>query len=205
LKKSETLFSGQKTGFYLSFKNIITLTFGGKIMKKIQKQLSQLALLGLGAGILASCQNANSEKSADKDSSKIEQGLDFLKKLDTDTQALFQSLNEEGQELAKTLVNQSCGGHNACKGLNSCKSDKNNCAGQGSCKGQSSCSFKDPNLAVKVAAQKMAEKREESAKPSTQVPAGGSTPIMNGMHKRSSDRNSSSWTNTWNSSTNASQ
>ena len=37
---------------------------------------------------------------------------------------------------------------------------KNTCAGQGQCKGQTKCAFSDKNVAVRVAAKKMAEKRE---------------------------------------------
>lgn len=84
---------------------------------------------------------------------------ELMSKLNDQGKAMFRSLSPEGKALALKLAGQSCKGHNDCKGLNSCKSDKNACAGQGGCKGQSQCSFKDKNMAVKVAAKKMAEKR----------------------------------------------
>lgn len=72
---------------------------------------------------------------------------------------IFNRLTPEGKTLALKLANGSCKGKNDCKGLNSCKSDKNSCAGQSGCAGQANGLFTDKNLAVKVAAKKMAEKR----------------------------------------------
>ncbi len=71
----------------------------------------------------------------------------------------FNKLSPEGQALALKLASSSCKGKNDCKGLNSCRTDKNSCAGMAGCAGQSKCAFKDKNLAVKVAAKKMADKR----------------------------------------------
>lgn len=84
---------------------------------------------------------------------------DMLGKLNAQGKSTYNSLSPEGKKLALQLSNAECKGKNDCKGLNSCKTDKNECAGKGGCKGQSNCSFKDKNLAVKVAAAKMAEKR----------------------------------------------
>jgi len=84
---------------------------------------------------------------------------DLLSKLNAQGKATYNSLTPEGKKLALQLANAECKGKNSCKGLNSCKSDKNECAGKGGCKGQSVGPFKDKNLAVKVAASKMAEKR----------------------------------------------
>ena len=84
---------------------------------------------------------------------------DLLGKLNAQGKSAYNGLSPEGKKLALQLSNADCKGKNDCKGLNSCKTDKNECAGKGGCKGQSKCNFKDKNLAVKVAAAKMAEKR----------------------------------------------
>lgn len=84
---------------------------------------------------------------------------DLTSKLNAQGKSTYNGLSKEGKALALKLANADCKGKNECKGLNSCKTDKNECAGKGGCKGQSKCSFKDKNLAVKVAAAKMAEKR----------------------------------------------
>jgi len=99
--------------------------------------------------------NGMGDKQQDGETAEAE----LLSQLNEDGKALYDSLDAEGKALALQLANQKCKGYNDCKGLNSCKGDENDCAGQGGCKGQSGCNFKDKNLAVKVAAEKMAEKR----------------------------------------------
>lgn len=89
---------------------------------------------------------------------------DLLNQLNPDAKATYQTLSPEGKALALKLANQSCKGLNDCKGLGSCKTDDHSCAGKNGCKGQSKCSFKDKNQAVKVAAKKMAEKRNGALK-----------------------------------------
>lgn len=84
---------------------------------------------------------------------------ELISKLNDQGKAMYKSLSPKGKKLALQIASQACKGQNTCKGLNSCKSAKNSCAGQGGCAGQSTCAFKDKNLAVKVAAKKMAEKR----------------------------------------------
>lgn len=84
---------------------------------------------------------------------------ELTSQLNDQGKAMYKSLSPEGKNLALKLASQDCKGHNSCKGMGSCKSDKNSCAGQNACSGQSSCKFKDKNVAVKVAAKKMAEKR----------------------------------------------
>lgn len=74
---------------------------------------------------------------------------------------LYLGLDEEGKLLARKVASQLCNGTNDCKGLNACKTDNNDCAGQGSCRGKSKCAIGDKNLAVKLAAKHMAEKRGE--------------------------------------------
>lgn len=82
-----------------------------------------------------------------------------LSQLNEEGKLIYKGLDTEGKALAQKLVNQTCKGQNDCKGLNSCKSKDNSCAGKGSCRNTSPGPFKDKNQAVKVAAQKMAEKR----------------------------------------------
>ena len=84
---------------------------------------------------------------------------DLLDQLNDQAKQQYLGMSPEGKALALKLANQNCKGQNDCKGLNSCKSAENSCAGKGACKGKSQCAFKDKNLAVKVAAKKMADKR----------------------------------------------
>lgn len=84
---------------------------------------------------------------------------ELMSQLNSNGKATYQSLSPEGKALALKLASQSCKGMNACKGLGSCKSATNSCAGKNGCRGQSAGPFKDKNVAVKVAAQHMAEKR----------------------------------------------
>jgi len=74
----------------------------------------------------------------------------------------YNGLSPEGKELARKVASRRCNNANECKGLNACKTDDNECAGQGQCKGQTKCSFGDKNLAVKLVAKKMAEKRQST-------------------------------------------
>ncbi len=85
----------------------------------------------------------------------------LMKQLNPQMKKTYENLSPEGKALALKLANQACKGLNECKGQNSCKSDENECAGKASCKGHGKCSFKDKNMAVKVAADKMAEKRNK--------------------------------------------
>lgn len=104
--------------------------------------------------------NPNQVAEADKPATTTKLNeADLLSNLNAQGKSAYNSLSPEGKKLALQLANAECKGKNDCKGLNSCKTDKNTCAGKGGCKGQSTCSFKDKNLAVKVAAAKMAEKR----------------------------------------------
>lgn len=88
---------------------------------------------------------------------------EVLSKLNEQGKATYQSLDPAGKALAVKLANQDCKGQNECKGMNSCKTSDHSCAGKGSCKGTAPSNFKDKNLAVKVAALKMAEKRANAA------------------------------------------
>lgn len=85
----------------------------------------------------------------------------LMSQLNEHGKQMYRGLNAEGKALAIKLASRSCKGTNDCKGQNACKTANNSCAGKGSCAGTSKCSFKDKNLAVKVAAQKQAEKRAQ--------------------------------------------
>lgn len=88
---------------------------------------------------------------------------ELLSQLNDQGKAAYQSLDSSGKALALKLANQDCKGHNECKGMNSCKTEDHACAGKGSCAGTAKTNFKDKNLAVKVAALKMAEKRANAS------------------------------------------
>lgn len=89
---------------------------------------------------------------------------ELLLELNEEGKALYNSLDAEGKELARKVASARCQGSNECKGLNACQTDKNSCAGQGSCKAQGKCAVGDKNFAVKLAAKKMQEKRNNSMK-----------------------------------------
>jgi hypothetical protein len=80
--------------------------------------------------------------------------------LDETSLYFYGNMDREGKQLVYQLVHQECKGENKCKGLNSCEqSGINSCAGKGSCKGTSKGPFEDQNLAVKVAVNKICERR----------------------------------------------
>lgn len=84
---------------------------------------------------------------------------ELLLELNDEATKQYNALSPEGKALAREVASQRCNGTNECKGLNACQTEHNKCAGQGACKGQSKCAFSDKNLAVKVVAKKMADKR----------------------------------------------
>lgn len=88
---------------------------------------------------------------------------ELLSQLNETGKSAYQGLDSAGKALALKMANQDCKGQNECKGLNSCKTEDHACAGKGSCAGTAKTNFKDKNLAVKVAALKMAEKRANAA------------------------------------------
>ena len=150
-------------------------------MKNIQSRLTHLMISGILSGTLLA-QIAHAQDSKDKKSSKkpslieLAEATDgnitdhlmtedeLLIQLNDEGTKLYNSLTPEGKQLAIRTASRSCNGRNECKGLNACATDKNSCAGKGSCKGQTKCGISDPNLAVKLAAKKMAEKRLEAQK-----------------------------------------
>lgn len=152
-------------------------------MKKNYSKLTQLMIAGITTGALLSQTGlaAADKKPADASPKKTtlmdlaaETGGNITYQLMTEDELLLQlndegtriynSLSPEGKKLAIQTASRSCNGSNTCSHLNACKSDSNKCAGQGSCKGQTKCAFSDKNVAVKLAAKKMAEKRLEAQK-----------------------------------------
>jgi hypothetical protein len=147
------------------------------------KKLTQFALIGLASGFLingkslakepssnagtppTSAPNSQSNKGDLDDPNKGNLGYhlltedELLLELNDESTKIYNKLTPEGKALARLVASQRCNGSNECKGLNACQTDQNDCAGKGSCKGKSKCAFSDKNLAVKVAAKKMAEKR----------------------------------------------
>lgn len=143
-------------------------------MKK-KLPLSSLILAGITAGLLSSHLLAKEAKSdllklAEESNGNITYvpltEEELLLQLNDEGTKLYMSLSPEGKALARETASRKCNGNNSCKGLNACRTDKNECAGKGTCKGTTKCAISDPNFAVKLAAKKMAEKREELQKPS---------------------------------------
>lgn len=146
-------------------------------MKK--NHLKKIALKGLVTGLLASASlhaaadtqkkpantNGNSTLSSMEDAEGGNYGYhlyseeDLLLELTPEGVKQYNSLSPEGKRLARVVASQRCDKQNACKGLNACKTDSHECAGKGDCKGKGKCSFSDKNLAVKVVADKMSQKR----------------------------------------------
>jgi hypothetical protein len=95
---------------------------------------------------------------------------ELMLELNNEGVALYNSLDKEGKELARYVASQRCMASNACKGLNACQDAKHACMGKGECKGLGKCSVADKNLAVKLVAKKMAEKRQKAAEGTTSAP-----------------------------------
>lgn len=138
-------------------------------------KLKQLMLAGIASGILLSHHlSAEQEKKEEKNSDFMELfaktggNITFkeftedslMLELNEEGAKLYHSLSPEGKALALKLASRSCNGLNDCKGENACATNKNKCAGLGLCKAQTKCAFSDKNMAVRIAAKKMAEKRE---------------------------------------------
>ena len=143
-------------------------------MKK--NNLKKLALMSLAGGMLAAqsqaiaapqqqrnYQNYTTDATYDMQSKGMTE-QELLSQLNSEGRANYMKMDQEGKDLALKLANQSCKGQNDCKGLNSCKTKSNDCAGKGGCKGMSPGPFKDKNQAVKIASQKMADKRSNMMK-----------------------------------------
>ncbi|MFA6916005.1 MAG: hypothetical protein WC222_06380 [Parachlamydiales bacterium] len=141
----------------------------------------KLVLKGLLTGLMASAslnaaETAQKKPATDTTLNKMEDAdggnygyhlyseEDLLLELTPEGVKQYNSLSPEGKRLARLVASQRCDKQNACKGLNACKTDTHECAGKGDCKGTGKCSFSDKNLAVKVVADKMAQKRNGALK-----------------------------------------
>lgn len=148
-------------------------------MKK--KDLSKLALAGLSSGLIlagpihAVTTTENTKEDAKKDASDANANdgnlgyhvlteEELMMQLNEKGRQLYNSLSPEGKQLALRVASTRCNATNECRGLNACATEKNDCAGKGECKGQGKCAFADKNLAVKVVADKMSQKRSNYAK-----------------------------------------
>jgi uncharacterized membrane-anchored protein YhcB (DUF1043 family) len=142
-------------------------------MKKIC--LKKLAVSGLVAGLCtlqtveAAENQAQNKENIDYSAQNLNYHLmtedELLDQLNDEGVKVYKSLSPEGKKLAREVASSACNNMNPCKGLNACKTDKNACNGQGACKGQGKCAQSDPNVAVKLVAKKMAEKRAEALQP----------------------------------------
>jgi hypothetical protein len=95
---------------------------------------------------------------------------ELMLQLNEEGARIYHSLSPEGKQLALKVASQRCDHTNECKHLNACRTDQNACLGKGQCKGQGKCAFSDKNLAVKVVAKKMAEKRNQAQGNTPAVP-----------------------------------
>ena len=173
-------------------KKVVQSTFKYQVNMK-NKNFAKLAVLGITSGLMVSSHSASSASEpstsapstskqemprqgcggqngcgGDDDNGNIGYYVfsedDLLIELNEKGEALYNSLSEEGKELARKVASQRCNGTNECAGLNACQTESNACAGKGSCKGQTKCAISDKNLAVKIAAAKMAKIKEENLK-----------------------------------------
>lgn len=145
-------------------------------MKK--RNLAHLMITGIASGLCVLMLSASDDQSEDAKSKfakwieKVESTdgnityhalaeEDLLLQLNQNTAQIYKLLSPEGKKLALEIASRSCNGTNKCKGTNACRTEHNACLGQGQCKGQTVCAISDKNLAVKLAAKKMAEKRAE--------------------------------------------
>jgi hypothetical protein len=152
-----------------------------------KKELTRLAMIGATAGIIlsqaafaetagipakatllsagcAKCAAATADKEKNDQPKKIQNGEELVNKLNANGKEIYEKLDQQHRDLALKLANQDCNGKNECKGMGGCNSAEK--SGKNECKGMSKCNafIKDPNFAVKVAAQKMLEKRANATK-----------------------------------------
>lgn len=143
-------------------------------MKK--QSFKKAAILGLATGIAiagnlqADAKTAPTQTSESTDPNAGNLGYhlltedELLMDLNDEGYKLYMSLSPEGKELARKVASSRCNQTNECKGLNACATDKNKCAGKGECKHTGKCAISDKNLAVKLVAKKMNEKRTDALK-----------------------------------------
>ena len=161
----------------------------GALPMKKSKTLTKLAYMGLASGLVAACgtnEGHDHPNGSHNEEAALMTEAELLSKLNARSRALYDSMDEEGKDLARQIASHSCKGQNACKGLNTCKSEQNACAGKGGCGGESTCKA-EPDLAVKIAAQHMAEQREEAL----------DQPSSDSWKRDNSHRKSTTWNTSW--------
>lgn len=127
--------------------------------------LKKFALLALLAGNqLGSEEPKTIDYNSENEGYYLMSEEELFQQINSETKKLYDSLSPEGKQLALQVASQRCQSANACKGLGACKSEKNSCAGKNSCKGQGVCAHGDKNLAVRLVAKQMAEKRDALVK-----------------------------------------
>ena len=143
-------------------------------MKK--RSLKSTAIVGLAAGLAIAGQLQAEAKAAaskatetpDPNAGNLGYHLltedELLLDLNDEGYKLYMNLSPEGKSMAREVASMRCQGSNLCQGLNACATEHNACAGQGKCKGTGKCAISDKNLAVKLVAKKMNEKRTEALK-----------------------------------------
>lgn len=150
-----------------------------RICMNTHPSLTRLILLGITSGILLSHDShAENQKNLKNGLKQLLESVDdessgnmgyhlmteeeLLLQLNDEGAKLYESLTPEGKTLALEVASQRCAATNSCKGLNACRTDKNACAGKGQCKNLGKCAISDPNVAVKLTAKKMADKRQQT-------------------------------------------
>lgn len=114
-------------------------------------------------GAYTQWETEDNKADSSRTNTKILSESELRSQLNDQAKATYDSLDPAGKAMALQMANQDCKGKNTCRGFNSCKTKDHACAGKGSCANTAETNFKDKNLAVKVAALKMAEKRANAA------------------------------------------
>src|SRR5262245_663388 len=82
----------------------------------------------------------------------------FTNKLSQNAAEMFKNMTTQQRVTCMQMASHDCQGKNACKGQGACKTADHTCAGMNACKGQGACKM-DPNKAVKIMTDQMAQKR----------------------------------------------
>lgn len=131
---------------------------------KYTLNLSVLLALGLCGNLFATSTPTAKDPSYGNMGYKLMTEEELSLELTQDGFNLYKTLTPEGKKLALEVASRRCGSTNSCKGLNACATEENTCAGKGSCKGKTKCAIGDKNLAIRLVAKKMNEKRENLTK-----------------------------------------
>lgn len=131
-------------------------------MKK--RDLTTLALLGIGVGLAVGSCNPKEDSGNNKASAEEQMSPDmesYYKSLSSDAQQKFMQMDAQHRMMAVEMANQSCSGKNKCAGMGGCSTANHTCAGKNSCKGQGGTPIKDANKAVEAQYQNQMSQREQ--------------------------------------------